>query len=82
MIILIGYTVATNVKTKQWGNSIGIIIPKDLVNDLSLVPGEEVAIEISKKQNVLKELFGALNWGKDKQKVLKEVRKELEGKWL
>ena len=72
----------TSVKTKQWGNSIGIIIPKDVVDDLSLVPGEEVAIEIEKKQNVLKELWGSLNWGKDKKKVLAEVRKELEGKWL
>ena len=72
----------TSVKTKQWGNSIGIIIPKDVVDDLSLVPGEEVDIEIEKKQNVLKELWGSLNWGKDKKKVLAEVRKELEGKWL
>ena len=40
----------TTIKTKQWGNSLGIIIPKDLVNELSIVPGEEIIIEIKKKK--------------------------------
>ena len=71
----------TSVKTKQWGNSIGIIIPKDLVDDLSLVPGEEVTIEIEKKQNVLKELFGAIHFKKSTAELLHEVRKELESKY-
>ncbi len=73
---------AVTVKTKQWGNSIGVIIPRDVVDDLSIVPGEEIVIDIKEKQNALKELFGALNWGKDKKKILKEVRKELESKWI
>jgi len=73
---------STTVKTKAWGNSIGVIIPNDVVDDLSLVPGEEIVIDIHRKQNVLKELFGALDWGKDKEKLQKDVRKELEGKWL
>ena len=73
---------AVTVKTKQWGNSIGIIIPREVVDDLSLTPGEEIVIDIKEKQNALKELFGTLNWGKDKKRILKEVRKELESKWI
>ncbi len=73
---------AVLVETKQWGNSLGIIIPSVLVHDLSLAPGEEVAIEITKKQNALKDLFGAIPLKKKTEEILKEARKELEGKWL
>jgi bifunctional DNA-binding transcriptional regulator/antitoxin component of YhaV-PrlF toxin-antitoxin module len=71
-----------NIKTKQWGNSLGVIIPKEVVHELNLSVGDELSVDIVKKVNVLKELWGALDWGKDKGKILQEVRKDLEGKWL
>ncbi len=73
---------AVMVKTKQWGNSIGVIIPRDVVDDLSLVPGEEIVIEIKEKQNVLKELFGAIPFKRKTKDILKDVRKDLESKWM
>ena len=73
---------AINVKTKQWGNSIGVIIPKDLVNDLSLNPGDEVSINIEKRKNVLQELFGSHRSKKDTKLILKEVRNDLEGDFV
>jgi antitoxin component of MazEF toxin-antitoxin module len=49
------------VKTKKWGNSIGFIIPKNIVRELNLKPDEEIYFEISKKKtNVLKDMYGAL----------------------
>ena len=72
---------ATITKTRQWGNSLGIIIPKGLVNNLSLVPNEEVSLDISKRSNVLKELFGSLPAKKKSDDILKKVRKDLESKW-
>ena len=68
-----------NLKIKQIGNSIGIIIPKGVANGMNLKPETEVVIEIKKKSNVLKELFGALP--KLKQADLKNIRKELESKY-
>lgn len=68
-----------NLKIKQIGNSIGVIIPKEVAKGMNLKPETEVVVDIKKKSNVLKELFGAL----PQLKVvdLKKVRKELESKY-
>jgi len=66
--------------TKQWGNSLGIVIPKDAVKQHGLKPHEDIVIEIKGKVNVLKELFGALKFKKPTAQLLKEARAELESK--
>ena len=71
-------------KIKKWGNSVGILIPKSEATELHLKEGQEVGIEITKKENPLKELFG---FGKrmGKQITHKEFvrfRKEFDSKWL
>ena len=71
-------------QTRQWGNSIGIILPKRFIKENNIHPHEEILVEIKGKSgNILKELFGS---GKDKLKrptaeILKETRKELENKF-
>lgn len=71
------------VKTKRWGNSIGVVIPVEAAEKLNLKPNEEILINIEKKNNVLKELFGAFkNNKKPAEQMLKEARRDLEGKWL
>lgn len=68
-----------NCKIKQIGNSIGIIIPKDVAQGMNLKPETEVIIDIKRKSNILKELFGAMPNLKDVD--LKSVRKNLESKY-
>lgn len=68
-------------KIKKWGNSIGVIIPKEEANKLNLKEDQEVTIEI-KKENPLKELFGTLKFKKSTEEILKETRKEFESKWM
>ena len=69
-------------KTKQWGNSIGVIIPKDMVREMGIKPNEEICFEVKKrKTNALKELFGALPFSKPTEQLLRESRKELESKY-
>jgi len=70
------------VQTKKWGNSIGIIIPSEMVQELHIKPEETVDIEIKKKRNVLKELFGAGKFSKPAAQLIKEQRKEWESKWM
>ena len=82
IVILNSYTMAIEVKTKQWGNSLGIVIPAEITNKLNIKPNEEIIIEIEKKNNVLKELFGALKTKKSTEQILKEARKDFESKWL
>ena len=68
-----------NCKIKQIGNSIGIIIPKNIAKGMNLKPQTEVVIDIKRKSNVLKELFGAMPNLKNVD--LKKVRKDLESKY-
>lgn len=72
------------VKTKQWGNSIGIIIPKDVAEEKGISAEEEVLMDIEKKsqqKTVLQELFGTLKTKKSTEQLLRESRKGLESKY-
>jgi len=70
------------VKTKKWGNSIGIIIPSETIEKLGIKPEEEITIEIKNKNNVLKELFGSINFKKSTKQIVKEARGDLKSKWM
>ena len=73
---------AIEVKAKKWGNSIGIIIPNEMVERLHIKPEENIVVEIQRKDNVLKELFGAIKFTRPTDKILNDVRDDLEGRWL
>lgn len=60
------------VKLKAWGNSLGAIIPKEIVNQAGLREGEEVEISIRPVTNV-KRLFGRYPTG-NAQKAKDEMR--------
>ncbi len=62
-------------KTKKWGSSIGIIIPKDIVDKERIKLGDKIIVEI-KKRPIAKEFFGMLSeWKEDPQKLKDEARK-------
>lgn len=75
---------AIEVKTKKWGNSIGIIIPSETVERFNIKPEEKIVVEISKESSVLKEMFGKAKFKKKTaREMLNEFRKENpESKWL
>ncbi|MBS3066598.1 AbrB/MazE/SpoVT family DNA-binding domain-containing protein [Candidatus Pacearchaeota archaeon] len=61
---------------RKWGNSIGVVIPKEIIEKEKLREGEEVFIIIESK-NDLKEVFGSLkDWKINTQKLKDELRKE------
>lgn len=49
----------TMVTIKRWGNSMGIVIPKEIVEKQHLREGDEVVISVFKRGN-LKDVFGKL----------------------
>ena len=64
---------------KKWGNSFGVIIPKDIIQGEKLKENDEIEIIIVRPNNVLKETFGILK-GKLKkptQQIMDETRREL-----
>ncbi len=73
---------AIAVKTKQWGNSIGLIIPSDIVKNLKIKPEETILINVEKKENPLKELWGFGKGKKLTQHARSENKKMLESKWV
>jgi len=73
---------AIEVKTKKWGNSIGVIIPSETVELLDIKPEETIHIEINKGTNVLKEMFGTMKSKKTAKQIVDEARKDLESKWM
>ena len=71
-------------EAKKWGNSIGVILPKVLVDQLDIRPNEFVSIEVSKPLKV-KDVFGIIppalrDSNRNTQKVKDELRKEWS-KW-
>ena len=62
------------VKIKKWGNSLGITLPVDIVRDTGVVENEIIEIEIRKKNEPLKKLFGTLSRKIPAQQLKDEIR--------
>ncbi len=63
-------------KVKKWGNSVGLIIPKEKLNGIR--ENDEIHVIAFKKSNVLKETFGSLKgWKMTGQRAKDLARKEL-----
>jgi len=61
---------------RRWGNSIGVVVPSEILRYKNLEEGEEVIIEIE-KISPIKKVFGSLrNWKINPQKLKDEIRKE------
>jgi antitoxin component of MazEF toxin-antitoxin module len=71
-----------NCKTKKWGNSLGIVIPKEEVQHLELKEDQQIVVEIIKTEHPLKELFGAAKNNKITKEEFLETRKLMESKWV
>ena len=50
---------AVEVKLRKWGNSIGVILPKELINKKNLKEDQTIIIEVVKKTDLSK-VFGSL----------------------
>lgn len=67
-------------KIKKWGNSYGILIPRNELQRMNLGENQEVIIDISKKENPLREMFGFAkrsNLKKSAGQIIKESREDL-----
>jgi len=60
---------------KKWGSSLGIVIPKNIVEQEHIVENEKVKIEI-KKAHTAREVWGLLphGWKKTTQELKDEAR--------
>ncbi len=66
-------------KAKKWGSSIGIIIPKEIVEAKKIKQNDEIIIEI-KSRPLARELFGRFPEWKSK-KSTQELKDEMRKGW-
>ena len=64
-------------KTKKWGNSIGVLIPKEVVEEEKIKPNQEITLMISTKPITRgRDIFGTLKFNESTEKLMRERNKE------
>ena len=64
---------AVEVTLKKWGNSIGIVLPKEIVEEKNLKKNEKIFIELVKEADLTK-FFGAIKRKVSGQEFKNNVR--------
>lgn len=59
------------VKIKKWGNSLGIVIPKELVEERNLKEKDEVEMELFKISD-FSDVFGSIPFRKGEAQKMKD----------
>jgi len=69
---------------KSWGNSIGVIIPKEELQKENLSVNNNVTVIVMQTKKVkVKDLFGKLeNWKKPTSQIIAEARSDLNSKFV
>lgn len=64
--------ISMEARVRKWGNSMGIIIPKEEARLNELKIGETVKIILVKKNNVLKRMFGSFKFNEPIEKIMRD----------
>jgi len=64
-------------KVRRWGNSLGLIVPADIVRARGLREGDQVDIEIRQRVPTIEELAGSFQLRTN----LKTLLREMEEGW-
>lgn len=59
---------------RKWGNSIGLSLPKDVIEKANIKPNKEVKLFIRDKKVDMSKIFGTLTIKKPTQQILDEIR--------
>ena len=78
--------IRSETKLKAWGNSVGVILPKEQLEEENLTINDEVEVTVRKKTPLLKEVFGRLKGfkaksGKSTEDLLHEIDEELKSRF-
>ncbi|MFO8016803.1 MAG: hypothetical protein R6U32_06885 [Candidatus Woesearchaeota archaeon] len=73
--------IRTQAKLRAWGNSIGVVLPKDELKAEHLRPDDKVEIVVTRKGNPLREAFGKLKFRTPTDELLKRADRELWSKY-
>ncbi len=65
-----------NAKVREWGRSLGIVIPKEAAKEEGIGKDDSVTVLITRRTNPLRETFGTLRFRKPTDTILKESDEE------
>lgn len=66
-------------RARKWGNSIGVIIPKEIIRQQNIKPDQEVTLTISQKPITKgKDIWGTMKFKKSTEELMREVDKEFD----
>ena len=66
-------------KTRKWGNSIGVIIPKEIIRQQNIKPDQEVTILVSSKPITTgRDIWGTFKFKKSTEQLMREVDKDFD----
>ncbi|MCF7871885.1 AbrB/MazE/SpoVT family DNA-binding domain-containing protein [Candidatus Woesearchaeota archaeon] len=65
------------VKIRKWGSSLGVIIPKEIVEKKNLECGDEIDVELVKPCD-LRKVFGTHKFKRSAQEIKDEMKKGWE----
>ncbi len=68
--------IEVDVTLKEWGKSIGVVLPKKALEHEKLKAGEKVTLLVLRKSNTLKKTFGIAKFKRNTDEILHEVDKE------
>ncbi len=60
---------------KKWGNSIGLVVPADVVRREGIRPGDAVEIEVRRRVPALEELAGSVKLRHNLRSLLGEMER-------
>ena len=61
---------------RKWGRSLGVVIPKEKIDEEKIKENETVTLLLGKKTNVLRETFGTMKFKRTTQEMLNESDRE------
>lgn len=64
-------------RLRKWGNSLGIVIPQDVLEKERAKEGDELFILVKKGKPNLRKLFGSYKFKKSTEKIMKEIDRDL-----
>ena len=66
-------------KTRKWGNSIGVLIPKEVVKEENIKANQEIILMISTKPTTKgKDIWGTMHFKKSTEQLMREVDKDFD----
>ncbi len=63
-------------QVREWGGSLGLVIPNEVVLHDQLKAGDTVGFILLKKESVVREVFGKLKLKRSTDEILKEIDEE------